>query len=128
MGKYFSDSGNDPFCMGISRFCEWSDDDDTYADLGITVSGACTSHCTSYCNNFQNEDFLENNNNQNVAFPNGCYKCYGMYPGFYRPNDPFWVNPEYLEGGNDWDAFRGPCDPSSQLSTRMNQIELTTSQ
>ena len=104
-GKYYFGNGA-PFCMGISRFCEWSDADLTYADFGLTVPGACTSRCTSYCNNFQHPLFRENNYFQNVQYPNGCFKCFGMYPGFLNPADPYYVNPDYLD---HYGWYRGPC-------------------
>ena len=108
MGKNH-DANNKPACMGISRFCEWSDDDAKYAALGLTVSGACSSHCTSYCNNFQNKAFLDNNEAQKpkpVTYPNGCFKCYGFYPGFYDPKKPYNVHPDYMD---HYGTYKGPC-------------------
>lgn len=106
IGKYRFDKN--AWCMGTSRFCQWSDDDVTYSNFNLTVSGACTSRCTSYCNNFQNSLFTQNNAVHNVTDPNGCFKCFGMYPGFLNENDPYYVNPEYMDHSG-W--YRGPCTP-----------------
>ena len=84
--------------MGVSRFCEWDENDTQYADLHITVKGACTSKCTSFCNNYK----PFNNYNPNIT--DGCYKCFGMYPGYYNQKDPCWVNPIFKLG-----YYQGPC-------------------
>jgi len=105
LGKHYYGDSTHPFCMGISRFCEWSDDSDKYAALGLTVPGACTSSCKSYCNNYESRDFLSNNYVQGVNYPNGCFKCFGMFPGFYDENDPYKVDPEFHNN----DRYKGPC-------------------
>lgn len=103
-------------CMGMSRYCEWDKSDTTYTNV-TGVDGACTSRCTSYCNNFGY--YRPANGSEpavgkpgrgpgyqatNAAYPNGCFKCYGMFPGFLDPNDPFKVDP-YMNGMSE----SGPC-------------------
>ena len=88
------------FCMGMSRYCEWDSSDTTYAAIGI--SGACTNHCNSYCAGYKPFGATL------APKPNGCSKCFGMFPGFYGPdvNGKPALNP-YMPAY----AFEGPCDP-----------------
>lgn len=83
--------------MGMSRYCEWNGGDTTYANLGIT--GACTSHCNSYCAGYR--PFQDTN----APYPNGCFKCYGMYPGFYEGSANPYAKDPYMPAY----AFDGPC-------------------
>jgi len=112
VGKGFTGGGTYPFCMGISRFCEWNDTSTKYADLGITVAGACTSHCTSFCNSYQISGWSGNNG--------GCYKCFGMYPGYHNRTDPCQVNPVYQQGG----FFHGNCSVGTPSQALINLCNL----
>jgi len=100
LGKYYHYANGSEYCMGMSRYCEWDSSDTTYADIG--VSGACTSHCKSYCSGFQKFS------DTNAPYPNGCFKCYGMHPGFYDPNNLYLTDPyfSFARYGHD-----GPCTP-----------------
>ena len=97
-------------CMGMSRYCEWDASDTTYSKYGVT--GACTSRCTSYCNNYgyynASEGLGKPNRpgykETNAAYPNGCFKCYGMFPGFLDPDDPYKIDPY---GNGMYES--GPC-------------------
>ena len=80
----------------MSRYCEWKDDDTTYANIG--VSGACTTQCNDHCSGYRPFDPFK------TAYPNGCFKCYGMCPGFFDPVNKYDPMP-----GMDSHAFWGPC-------------------
>jgi len=76
LGRYYNYAGDySPFCLGMSRYCEWDSEDTTYAAYG--VSGACTNHCNSQCAGYKPFGAYL------TPSPNGCYKCFGMYPDFY---------------------------------------------
>ena len=98
-----------PLCLGMSRYCEWDGTDTTYSEYDMTA-GACTSRCKSYCNNYGHdynpqEPPSKNNDpgfrDTNAAYPNGCFKCYGMWPGFYKdtPGQEFDSSPYFVKSG-----------------------------
>ena len=116
VGKLVNPNG-DEMCMGVSRFCEWEKDNLKYQNVGVTA-GACTSNCKSYCNNFG--PF----NTTNGAYPNGCFKCYGMYPGIFNEtqNDPSWIHSAYNgdNGYGDRGLFCGPCTEDNKFTCSAN--------
>ena len=91
-------------CMGMSRYCEWDPNDRTYRK--IKVRGACTSRCTFSCNNYRGYQ------DTNPSYPDGCYKCFGMFPGFLNKTDPHKADP-YAHGMSE----SGPCTPPETSST-----------
>ena len=112
-GKDLSEDG-EPLCMGMSRFCEWDNEDSTTYDGIEFTAGACSPHCKSMCNNYQHSDFKASNTHYSVTYPNGCFKCYGMYPGFFEhfTNDlNGMIQTEYgtCQRCAHGTSYKGPC-------------------
>merc|ERR1719468_12802 len=88
-------------CLGLSRFCEWdSRPEANIYDLSPPFVGSCGSKCTEYCNNYSNYS------STNDPYPNGCFKCYGVYPGFYDPADLYYTP--------SWYRRNGPCTKDNE--------------